>query len=76
MCNACICCATSTIPAALQTVPVLTGLPLDQTPCPPLRPPPTSAQLLRAEMALAYKTGDRARAEKIYNRLLPDDQKK
>lgn len=33
-------------------------------------------ELLRAEMALAYKTGDRARAEKIYNRLLPDDQKK
>jgi hypothetical protein len=33
-------------------------------------------ELLRAEMALAYKTGDRARAQKIFDRLQPDDQKK
>jgi len=33
-------------------------------------------ELLRAEMTLAYKTGDRAKAQKLYERLLPDDQKK
>eukprot|EP00879_Flechtneria_rotunda_P025828 GHRR01027480.1.p1 GENE.GHRR01027480.1~~GHRR01027480.1.p1 ORF type:complete len:361 (+),score=132.96 GHRR01027480.1:358-1440(+) len=33
-------------------------------------------ELLRAEMALAYKTGDTAKAQKLYERLLPDDQKK
>jgi hypothetical protein len=33
-------------------------------------------ELLRAEMALAYKTGDRARADKIFQRLQPDDEKK
>lgn len=33
-------------------------------------------ELLRAEMALAYKTGDRARAQKIFERLQPEDQKK
>lgn len=29
-------------------------------------------QLLRAEMALAYRTGDHARAEKLALRLAPD----
>jgi hypothetical protein len=33
-------------------------------------------ELLRAEMALAYKTGDRARAQKIFERLQPDEEKK
>ncbi|KAF8073001.1 Ppc2 [Scenedesmus sp. PABB004] len=33
-------------------------------------------ELLRAEMTLAYKTGDKAKAQRIYERLLPDDQKK
>jgi hypothetical protein len=33
-------------------------------------------ELLRAEMTLAYKTGDRARAQKLFDRLQPDDQKK
>ncbi len=33
-------------------------------------------ELLRAEMNLAYKTGDRARAQKLFERLQPDDQKK
>jgi hypothetical protein len=33
-------------------------------------------ELLRAEMTLAYKTGDRARAQKIFDRLQPDDAKK
>ncbi|WIA29267.1 hypothetical protein OEZ86_011775 [Tetradesmus obliquus] len=33
-------------------------------------------ELLRAEMNLAYKTGDRAKAEKIFQRLQPDEEKK
>jgi hypothetical protein len=32
-------------------------------------------ELLRAEMALAYKTGDTARAQRIYERLAPDEKK-
>lgn len=30
-------------------------------------------EMLRAQMALAYRTGDHAKAEKIAKRLLPDD---
>lgn len=30
-------------------------------------------ELLRAEMSLAYRTGDRAKAQRIANRLEPDD---
>lgn len=33
-------------------------------------------ELLRAEMALAYKTGDYAKANKLKERLAPDDEKK
>lgn len=33
-------------------------------------------ELLRQEMALAYKTGDTARAQKIFERLAPDDPAK
>jgi hypothetical protein len=33
-------------------------------------------ELLRAEMALAYKTGDTARAKKLFDRLAPDDPAK
>lgn len=33
-------------------------------------------ELLRAEMTLAYKTGDKAKAQKLFERLQPDDQKK
>lgn len=32
-------------------------------------------ELLRAEMNLAYKTGDKARAQRLYDRLAPDDKK-
>jgi hypothetical protein len=33
-------------------------------------------ELLRAEMALAYKTGDKAKAQKLFERLQPDEEKK
>lgn len=33
-------------------------------------------ELLRAEMALAYKTGDKERAQKLFDRLQPDEEKK
>jgi hypothetical protein len=33
-------------------------------------------ELLRAEMNLAYKTGDKAKAQKLFERLQPDEQKK
>lgn len=33
-------------------------------------------EMLRAEMALAYKTGDKAKAQKIMDRLAPDDPTK
>ena len=32
-------------------------------------------EMLRAEMALAYKTGDTAKAQRIYERLAPDEKK-
>lgn len=33
-------------------------------------------ELLRAEMNLAYKTGDKAKAQKLFERLQPDEEKK
>lgn len=33
-------------------------------------------EMLRAEMALAYKTGDKAKAQRIMERLAPDDPAK
>lgn len=33
-------------------------------------------ELLRAEMTLAYKTGDKAKAQKLFDRLQPDELKK
>ncbi len=32
-------------------------------------------EMLRAEMSLAYKTGDKARAQRLFERLAPDDKK-
>lgn len=68
---ACMCARLPRMHAASARLP---GVPLTRLCALPLYAAPL--QLLRAEMALAYKTGDRARADKIFNRLQPDEPTK